>query len=150
MLQAGTSANKTAQGTAGPEADDQRVGHPEKALKLSCRRSGNAQHRVHTLTKPRHHPAARQAIAVAQRALHVHAGTNPVIEAHLDQPIRHRPADQTLGTLATDAHLGGDLVLRHATDVVEPPRAGGLILDGGFGVGLGGGGAAHFGPRKSG
>ena len=73
--------------------------------------------------------------AVHEGGLEVQAGADPVVQPDLDQPLGHGPTDQALGALAADAQLRGDLVLGPAPDLVKPPGAGSLVLQGGVGVG---------------
>src|SRR5690606_37074920 len=46
-----------------------------------------------------------------------------MIEAHLDQSLADGEGHEALRGLARDAHLGGDLFLRVAGDIIEPAGA---------------------------
>ena len=46
-----------------------------------------------------------------------------VVDADLDQPLRHGKRHQPLRRLPGDAELSGDLVLRVARDIIQPARA---------------------------
>jgi hypothetical protein len=53
-----------------------------------------------------------------------------VIEADFYQPFADGKRDETLRRLTRNAHLGGDLFLRIASNVVKPAGAGGIIKPG--------------------
>jgi hypothetical protein len=50
-----------------------------------------------------------------------------MIEPDFDQPLTDRQRNEALGGLARNAELAGDLVLRVASDVIEPTGARGLV-----------------------